>query len=399
MPATASTSPPPGVLLVDDDDLLRRSTARSLRADGYSVIEATDAVGAEAALVDHEFDLVLLDIVMPGVDGLAFLRTIRGRDLDVPVVVMTGFPNVESAVETVRLGAVDYLSKPVDPAKLHDVVARATTLGRMGRAKRSALEDLDPATHRAGDRAGLETAFESCLATLWMAFQPIVRHDGQLIGYEALLRSVEPAMPNPNAVLDAAEQLKRLPDLGRHVRRLIAAGVASSDDTVFVNLHARDLEDDELLDESVGLGPMARRVVLEITERAALADVDAARARVARLREFGYRIAIDDLGAGYAGLSSFTTLEPDVCKLDMSLVRDVDRTPKRQRLVRSMTSLCRDLGIEVVAEGVETEGELNTLIDAGCDLFQGYLLARPGPPFPAVTWPPGAHRRDESDQR
>ena len=102
--------------------------------------------------------------------------------------------------------------------------------------------------------------------------------------------------------------------------------------------------------------------------------------------EITERIAIDDLGAGYAGLTSYTALEPDIVKLDMSLVRDVDRDRKKEAVVRSMTSLCKDLGMLVVAEGVETVGERDALVEIGCDLLQGYLLAKPGRPFPAFVW-------------
>jgi EAL domain-containing protein (putative c-di-GMP-specific phosphodiesterase class I) len=100
----------------------------------------------------------------------------------------------------------------------------------------------------------------------------------------------------------------------------------------------------------------------------------------------GFRIAVDDLGAGYAGLTSFALLEPEIVKLDMSLVRAVHRSQTKQKVIRSMASLCRDMGMLVVAEGVETVEERDTLLDLGCDLLQGFLLARPGKPFPAVTW-------------
>ena len=99
--------------------------------------------------------------------------------------------------------------------------------------------------------------------------------------------------------------------------------------------------------------------------------------RIARLREMGFRIAVDDLGAGYAGLTSFAQLEPEVVKLDMSLVRNVHSSAVKQKLVRSMTSLCSDMGIAVVAEGIEIIEERDVIIDLGCDLLQGYLYARP----------------------
>ena len=147
-----------------------------------------------------------------------------------------------------------------------------------------------------------------------------------------------------------------------------------------------DLTDPALSDPESPLSKIAHRVVLEITERSSLDEVRDARRRVAALREMGFRIAVDDLGAGYAGLSSFTLLEPEIVKLDMSLVRDIHVTSTKQKVVRSMTALSKDMGMIVVAEGVETTEERDCLLDLGIDLLQGFLFAKPGPPFPGVTW-------------
>ena len=130
---------------------------------------------------------------------------------------------------------------------------------------------------------------------------------------------------------------------------------------------------------------MARRVVLEVTERATIDDVKDVQARVAKLRHLGFRIALDDLGAGYAGLSSFAVLEPEIVKLDMSLVRNVHLSEIRARLIGSMTNLCKQMGMLVVAEGVEAHEERDSVRAIGCDLLQGYLYAKPGPPFPVPS--------------
>ncbi|MGH7439070.1 MAG: EAL domain-containing protein, partial [Polyangiaceae bacterium] len=98
-------------------------------------------------------------------------------------------------------------------------------------------------------------------------------------------------------------------------------------------------------------------MVLEVTERASLHNTNNVVSAVARLKELGFQIAIDDLGAGYAGLASFTQLEPEVAKLDMSLVRGIDGDARRRSVVRSMKTLCDELEIAVVAEGVETTAE------------------------------------------
>ena len=117
--------------------------------------------------------------------------------------------------------------------------------------------------------------------------------------------------------------------------------------------------------------------MLELTERSSFEHVPNLRARVSLLRRLGYRLAVDDLGAGYAGLTSFAALNPHVVKLDMSLVRGSDSEPVKQRVIASMTSLCKEFGIMVVAEGIETIGERDTVVALGCDLIQGFLLGRP----------------------
>jgi EAL domain-containing protein (putative c-di-GMP-specific phosphodiesterase class I) len=291
-------------------------------------------------------------------------------------VLLTGGPALETAVAAVEYGALQYLIKPVREQALLEVTRRAVKLGALARLKREALQaaGLDLLV---GDRAGLEAAFTRALGAMWMACQPIVRaSDGSLYAHEALLRTAEKAFPHPGAFLTAAERLGRLPDLGRAIRGAVARLFPSSG-TVFVNLHPLDLADDALLDPRAPLSHMASRVVLEITERASLEGVVDAPARVRSLRELGYRIALDDLGAGYAGLTSFAALTPDIVKIDMALVRGLDADPVKQKLVGSITRVCRELGTLVVAEGVETQGERDAASHAGCELLQGFLIGKP----------------------
>ena len=231
----------------------------------------------------------------------------------------------------------------------------------------------------------LEDKLARCVATIAMHFQPIVHASSRArFGYEALLRTTDKALPHPGAILDAAERLERVPTLGRAVRAQIASIVAESPverGMVFLNLHLHDLLDKQLTSAFAPLTKVAPRIVLEITERTSLAGHSDVRYRVAELRELGFKIAIDDLGGGHARMGALTPLDTDFVKLDMSLVRDIEKQPLKQRLIRSMIELCRDAGIQVIGEGVETEPEARTLVDLGCDLLQGYLIARPGPPF------------------
>lgn len=147
------------------------------------------------------------------------------------------------------------------------------------------------------------------------------------------------------------------------------------------------MNDGELFDEGAPLTTVASRVVIEISERASLHDVAGLAARLSRLRELGFRIAIDDVGAGYAGLSAFARLEPDFVKLDISLIRNIDLSPKKRSLVKAIANVCSvNLGISVICEGVERSGERDVLVEDGLNLFQGHLFARAASGFPAPTW-------------
>jgi len=369
------------VLVVEDDPLLRQAMVRMLARRGFELIEAGDGVQALEQLDQHAVDCVLSDISMPGMSGMDLLKVVMGRDLDLPFVLVTGVPSLETAIEAVEYGAFHYLRKPFRPAELADLVTRAVHVRRLAHLKRQALALAGLPGGLTRDLRGLQAAFDRVLQRFQLAYQPIVRAaDAEIFGYEALLRSAEPSLPHPAAVLHAAERLERVHELGRAIRLRATEDVSSGcgpEGTLFVNLHPRDLADDHLLDVNAPLTAHADRVVLEITERATLDGVADLRRRVERLRELGFRIAVDDLGAGYAGLSSFVVLQPDIVKIDMSLIRGVDREPTRQKLVRSMTSVCRDMGIMVVAEGIETRAEHEVLIELGCDLLQGYLFGRP----------------------
>ena len=389
---TISSAPPPNpkgrVLVVDDEPALVRVYKRTLHAAGYSVDAAGDGREAAERLKSNDYDTIVSDITMPGMDGLELLRTVRQRDLDVPVVLVTGDPNIATAVRALEYGAYRYLAKPFELDHLKEVVDSAVLMFKMAKVRRRALEYGDP-DKQVGDRAGLEASFGRAMKSLWLAYQPIVRcATKEIYGYEALVRTEEPTLPHPGALLDAGERLGRLREIGRAVRDAAGTTFLGAPDgaILFVNLHAHDLDDDALLVPDAPLTRVASRVVLEITERAALDDVKDARARVAALRALGFRIAIDDLGAGYAGLTSFAQLQPEVVKLDMSLVRDVHREPTKQKLIQSMTQLCHEMGMLVVAEGIETREECDTIAALGCTLMQGYLFARPGRPYPAVTW-------------
>ena len=370
------------ILVVDDEQGVREAIVRVLARAGFQVRGAENAQAAlELLRSGAQFNAILTDLEMPGIKGIDFLRMVRARDLDVPVIILTGNPTLESAMSAVQYGGFRYLAKPFQNDQIVEIVRSAAGMHRLAVLKRRSLELCEAGAWLIGDAAGLDAHFDRALGELWIAFQPIIRWPDQSVyGYEALVRSTEPTLSNPGLLFEAAERLGRVQELGRAIRSAVSNCIPSAptESTIFVNLHSADLGDDELFADRSPLSQHAKRVVLEVTERASLHRIGNLRGRIENLRRLGFQIAVDDLGAGYAGLSSFSQLEPDIAKLDMSLIRGIDQSARKASIVRSMISVCRqELGTSVVCEGVETKEERDTLESLGADLLQGYLFARP----------------------
>jgi len=376
------------VLLVDDDPGVLRALRRILSAQGHRVVCAEDSKQVPELIRQQAFDAIVSDVSMAGLDGFGVLREAHAHDPDLPVVLVTGGASLDSAIRALDLGAHRFLLKPVDADVLQVAVRAAVAHRRDSLAARRARELALEMERVAAVRAQLSDELTRAIDGLWMAFQPIVRwSDRGLFGYEALLRSNHAPMSRPDEILKAAEQLGRLGELGRAIHQKVAraARAAPPDTTILVNLHPWDLRDEALLAAGSPLADMADRVVLEITERASLEHVPDLRLRIEALRRQGFRIAVDDLGAGYAGLTCVADLAPHIVKIDMSLVRGVDRDPTRHRLVRAIVDFCAELGIHTVAEGVEAAAEREALTAMGCELMQGFLFARPAPAFVVPT--------------
>lgn len=379
--AASAPGPIHRILIVDDEPAVAQSVARALRADDRLFDVVSDGATAREHLDRAAYDLVISDVRMPNMSGDELLRAIRQRDLELPVILMTGGPTLESTIAAVELGAFRYLLKPFDVDELRRIADEALRLRGLSRSKDAVAQEA---------RVELERSFRGAMVSLRMAYQPIVdTRTRAVVGYEALMRSSQASLPHPGAVLDAAEKLGMLHVLGRRIRNLVAAEAsqATGRHVYYVNIHPADLADPDLYDRVAPLSRHAPHTVLELTERASLESTPDLDARFAELRALGYRLAVDDLGAGYAGLSYFAQVQPEIVKIDMSLVRGIATDPVRQRVVLSIMGLATPLGMEVVAEGVETVEERDTVVRLGCTYVQGYLLARPGPPYPEVTWP------------
>lgn len=368
------------ILVVDDDAAVLRASSLLLDRAGFKVDSASSGARALELMQVNTYSVILSDILMEGMSGLDLLRAIRERDLDTPVVMMTAGPSLATALEAMAYGAHRYLLKPVAPETLIETITRASLLADLARLKREAFALQHAANLPVDDREKLDAALTRGIQQLFMVFQPIISlRQRRTIGFEALLRSDEPEMKNPGVFFDAAGLLARQPELSRAIYSGVArrAPEIRQDLLMFVNVHPPDLLDDSLHGTGSPLAPHSHRVILEITERASIDKMGDIGPIVADLRRLKYRLAVDDLGTGYAGLASFTQLSPEFVKLDRSLVTGIDQHPTKQRVVQAMYNLCADLKMAVISEGVETKEEATCLLSLGADYLQGFYFARP----------------------
>jgi CheY-like chemotaxis protein len=159
------------VLLADDDLHVLRAYGRALSSAGHTVQLATNGREAIELIRSNTYDVIVSDISMPGMDGVQLLRNVRDRDFDVPVILMTASPAVDTAVKAVEYGALRYLIKPLDLTIFQNTVGDAIRLHQLAKLKREALSYLGRPEWELADRAGLETSFERALASIWMAYQ------------------------------------------------------------------------------------------------------------------------------------------------------------------------------------------------------------------------------------
>lgn len=239
-----------------------------------------------------------------------------------------------------------------------------------------------------------------------LAFQPIADlARGTVVGYEALARFGGPPVAPPDEWFRAAVQLGHGPALEA---RVIADALASREALPPDCFLSVNVSPDVLLSPPVSAafaaGGVLDRLVVELTEHAASTDFAAVVARLARLRDLGAYIAIDDAGTGHSGLTRILEVRPSFVKLDRGLVVDIDRDPAKRALVEMIGTFAGRIDSWIIAEGIERLGELEELVRLGVPLGQGYLLGRPAPRW-STGLPPAlldavlatADRREDGD--
>ena len=380
------------VLLVDDHPPNIALLERILEKAGVQRIHHTmDPWSVLDIFTSMRPDLVLLDLHMPGMDGVAVMEAIRGAtDVDdfVPVIVLTADAAPEARQRVLAAGASDFLTKPVDRT---EVVLRARNLLHTRSLHRRLRVHNAQLQHEIESRDEVDRVkrFETSEKVrrlgavldggrIRMVFQPICQLDcSDVVGYESLARfDLEPFRP-PNVWFSEAEEVGLGVDMELVAVRLALEGLRSmpADSFLTVNVSPEAVMSERL---ATLLAPHdCARLVLEITEHAQVEDYERLLDILTTLRASGIRLAVDDAGAGFASLHHILLLQPDVIKLDISLVRDIDADPVKRALASSLVTFAREIGSTITAEGVETPDELRTLVDLGVPWGQGYHLGRP----------------------
>jgi blue light- and temperature-responsive anti-repressor len=225
------------------------------------------------------------------------------------------------------------------------------------------------------------------------AFQPIVNVEARkVVSYEALVRGPgnEPAF---HVLERVPKTIKYQFDQDSRVAAIARAAKLGLDCHLNLNFLPQGLYEtptsiSATLDAAVENNVPIEHLNLELTEEEVITDCAHFAAKLNEYRRLGLKITIDDFGAGYAGLNLLAELQPDQVKIDMNLVRGIDKHGPRQAIVCAIAQACTDLGIDVLAEGIETAQEYHWFADQGIYLFQGYLFSKPGfECFPPVCYP------------
>jgi EAL domain-containing protein (putative c-di-GMP-specific phosphodiesterase class I)/ActR/RegA family two-component response regulator len=386
---TTSIAPPRvRVLVADDEPALRNALSELLGQEEHVELvgAAADADEAIALALRELPDVALVDVKMPAGGGPRAAREIQRLSPTTRVIALSAFEDRPTVLEMLRAGAVGYLVKGTAAEEIVGSIRRvagggtslsAEVIGGIVHELSSQLRREEIEAQARDARRGEIQRFVAGEG-LTMAFQPIVDLTTQTaVGFEALarFRSIPLRAPDEWFAEAVALELGAQLELATIRRSLDALTLIPSEAYLSVNCSHRVAISDELLEL---LAPVAGRIVVEITEHEPVDDYEALYGALARLRAHGVRIAIDDAGAGYASLRHTLNLSPDIVKVDISLTRDIDRDRGKRALASALISFADEMGMTIVAEGIETDAELHTLADLGVRFGQGFHLAEPG---------------------
>jgi EAL domain-containing protein (putative c-di-GMP-specific phosphodiesterase class I)/response regulator of citrate/malate metabolism len=389
------------VLVVEDSVVQRSYLVGLLRQLNFGeVLEAGDGNEALRVLEQQEqpLYLVLTDLEMPGMDGIELTCQLRERRLTENLIVVSArdprlLEIIESmACEDASIGLLGTLLKPVQLDALAQLLSKASERGGAGASA--------AATHALPPQASLEELAQALTRHEFVPyFQPKINmQNGHLKGLEALARWKHPqrGLLSPAHFIDTLEGHPIMADFTLELVRQVLVRILDWQShglppmTVSVNLSADNLADrgfiDRLMAQVSASGVSPAVLVWEVTETSVMRQLSQALTNMGRLRLAGYGLAMDDFGIGYSSMQQFARCPFTELKIDRAFVNGAAQWPNRHMVLKSALDLGQSLGVATVAEGVETVEDWKLLRDLGCDMAQGYLLAKPMPAEELVGW-------------
>lgn len=381
------------ILAIDDDFDVCELISATAEAKGFRCTATTEAATFFAALTP-DTSLIMIDLLMPGMDGIELLRQLGKQQCKVGIVLISGVGKriMETAQELAQahgLRTVGHLQKPFRVKELEGILESYTSAAPSPAIRpKQEVAVADWELHRAIDREEFV-----------LHYQPQVRiASGSLVGLEALVRWQHPerGLIFPDHFVPRLEALGLIDRLGWMVAkrglgdiRLFAdkSGVAPM---LSINVAASTLDDLNFPDRMAALiashGISPNRVMLEITESGLIQEFTHTLDVVTRLRMKGMQLSIDDFGTGYSMMQQLRNIPATELKIDKSFVQNMNGTASDRVMVRKTIEIGHELGMKVIAEGVETEEQLEFLRMNDCDLAQGYLFSRPLPVEGLLMW-------------
>ena len=387
------------ILVLDDDpDVgeLIEATVSGLGIDCV-VMHAVRDFQRELA---PEVELILLDLMMPGIDGIEVLRRLGECQCQAEVILMSGMDKrvIESAERVARahgLKVKGYLQKPFRLATLEAILSREP-----GIAERKVVVSAPAAPVGEEELRHALDREEFCLY-----YQPQVSlADSKVVGFEGLARWVSPIrgiVPPDRFIpeLEKAELIERFTwqVLERGLQEAAAFNSPRCETrTLSINLSARSLHDLNLPDRIVSSAKKhaypPERIILEITESGLIQELSRTLDVVTRLRIKGVELSIDDFGTGYSMMQQLQLVPATELKIDRLFVKDMQSNEGHRVVVQKTIELGHELGMRIVAEGVEHQEQLELLRSWGCDAAQGYLFSKPIPPGELLRWLSGVSK-------
>jgi len=380
------------ILVIDDDPDIGDFVSEVARSCGYFCDSVTNFDDFKI-LLGPDIELIMVDLLMPGVDGIEILRYLGDRGCQSGIILMSSFDKrVLSASEELArelgLNILGHFQKPISLADLGSFLKRAP------KAKAEVAAPEESGSPVSADE--LRRAIQD--DQMVVHYQPQIDIRSHVpVGMEALVRWNHPVrgLLSPDVFIAASESLGLIDDLTwlivkkalGDMRRLTQEGWRSK---LSINMSAvslRDLElPEKLLSHAAAFGISPKDLVIEVTESGLIKELRTALDILARLRVRGMDLSIDDFGTGYSMLQQLKRVPANELKIDKMFVQAMERDDDARTMVLKTIELGHELGMRVVAEGVETEEQLLRLSGMGCDIAQGYLFSRPVPLQEILAW-------------